>query len=314
MGYKYLFGPVPSRRLGSSLGVDLIPHKVCSLNCVYCECGETKRLTTVRDEYVPFSSVTAELDHFLGNRPRPDFVTFSGYGEPTLHSRLGDVIAHLKAGNHEVKIAVLTNGTLLTDPQVRQELMSADIVLPSLDAVSADEFRAINRPCPELDVNSHIRGLVDFSKEFKGEVWLEVFILPGFNDSPDHLEKLRQTIASIRPTRVQLNTLDRPGVLSDLRPAGPELLNHLLEEWQLPGLEIIAAVNSRKEKKAFREDIEQAIVETIARRPCTLEDLGMILNLHSNETNKYLSSLAAEGRIETVEMERGVFYQLKKRE
>lgn len=312
MGYNYLFGPVPSRRLGSSLGVDLIPHKVCSLNCVYCECGETKQLTTVRDEYVPFSVVTAELDHFLAHRPRPDYVTFSGYGEPTLHSRIGDVIEHIKTGTPELKIAVLTNGTLFPDPKVRQELMSADIVLPSLDAVFQGEFEAINRPCPELDADSHIRGLVDFSNEFDGELWLEVFILPGFNDSPEHLEKLRETIARINPQRVQLNTLDRPGVLPDLSPAGPELLNRLLEEWQLPGLEIIAAVNNRKEKKAFREDIEQAILETIARRPCTLEDLGMILNLHSNETNKYLSSLAADDRIETVEMERGLFYQLKK--
>ena len=314
MGYKYLFGPVPSRRLGSSLGVDLIPHKVCSLNCVYCECGETKNLTTKRDEYVPFSTVTSELDHFLANRPRPDYITFSGYGEPTLHSRIGDVIAHIKGKNPEHKIAVLTNGTLLHDPEVRRELMAADLVLPSLDAVSAGEFKAINRPCPELYVERHIRGLVEFSNGFDGEIWLEVFILPGFNDDPVHLEKLRETISLINPQRTQLNTLDRPGVLSDLRPAKPELLNRLLEEWQLPGLEIIAAVNNRKEKKAFREDIEQAILETIARRPCTLEDLGMILNLHSNETNKYLSSLAADDRIETVEMERGVFYQIKKGE
>lgn len=311
MGYSYLFGPVPSRRLGSSLGVDLIPHKVCSLNCVYCECGATDKLTVRRKEYVPYRAVIEELDHFLANQPQPDFITFSGYGEPTLHSRIGDVITHIKNAHYSPKLAVLTNGTLLSDPQVRKELLPADLVLPSLDAVSAEAFAAINRPHPDLDADSHIKGLIEFRKEFSGTIWLEIFILQGFNDSPAHLAKLRDAVTLIKPDRVQLNTLDRPGAVADLHPASPELLESIRKEWELPEIEIIAAVKDRKEKAAFRGDIETAILETIARRPCTLEDLNMLLNLHGNETNKYLSTLADAGKIETVKMERGLFYQVR---
>lgn len=312
MTYTYLFGPVPSRRLGVSLGVDLVPHKVCSLDCVYCECGATTNLTVKRKEYVPYDKVINELDHFLANNPLPDYITFSGAGEPTLHSRIGDVISHIKKTYPTIPMAVLTNGTLLSDQQVRSELLPANLVLPSLDAAAAAPFRSINRPHPSLDVEAHIQGLIDFRREFAGEIWLEVFILPGFNDDELSLAKLKETITLIQPDRTQLNTLDRPGTVGELQPASPDMLHNLLEKWDLPGLEIIAAVSKRKKTTAYREDVEQAIYETISRRPCTLDDLNRILNLHSNETNKYLAALEAEGRIDTVTMERGVFYQARR--
>lgn len=312
MTYKYLFGPVPSRRLGVSLGVDLIPHKVCSLNCVYCECGATTNLTTERREYVPYDLVIKELDHFLEHHPLPDYITFSGYGEPTLHSRIGEVISHIKKSYPTLSLAVLTNGTLFSDPKVRAELHSADLVLPSLDAATGSAFDSINRPHSSLDAGDHIQGLIDFRREFDGEIWLEVFVLPGFNDDVENLQKLREAIFLIQPNRTQINTLDRPGAVSGLVPAPAELLKRLLVEWNLPGLEVIAAVARRKEAGSFREDVEQAIFETIARRPCTLDDLNRILNLHGNETNKYLATLEADGRIETVTMDRGLFYQTKR--
>ena len=311
-GYKYLFGPVPSRRLGASLGVDLVPHKVCTLNCVYCECGATTNLTVKRDEYVPFTQVIAELDDYLGSHPLPDYVTFSGSGEPTLNSRIGDVITHLRKNYPAIPLAVLTNGTLLGDPEVRGELLAADLVLPSLDAASDPAFANINRPHSQLEVNSHIRGLIEFRKAFSGKIWLEVFILPGFNDDEESLAKLREAAARIGADRIQLNTLDRPGAVPGLHPVSPEFLENLLKRWNLPGLEIIAAVSRRKEKVAYRNDVEQAIYETISRRPCTLDDLNRILNLHANETNKYLATLESDGRISTIEMERGVFYQAKR--
>ena len=131
MGYKYLFGPVPLHAGWALLsGSILFLIRSAPSTALYCECGETNTLTVTRGEYVPFQAVVDELDHFLAKRPHPDFVTFSGYGEPTLHSRIGDVIAHIKSGAPELKVAVLTNGTLLHDPQVRRELMSADLVLP----------------------------------------------------------------------------------------------------------------------------------------------------------------------------------------
>lgn len=178
--YKYLFGPVPSRRLGMSLGIDLVPHKVCSLNCIYCECGSTTKLTIDRKEYVPYDIVIKELEHYFRNNTAPDYITFSGSGEPTLNSRIGDVIRFIKHNIPGIPIAILTNGTLLYQKQVRKELLEADVVLPSLDAASDLIFRKINRPFHKLNINKYIQGLVNFRNEYKGKIWLEVFIIPGY--------------------------------------------------------------------------------------------------------------------------------------
>jgi len=139
--YKYLFGPVPSRRLGMSLGIDLIPHKICSLNCIYCECGPTTKLTLERKEYVPYDDVVKELDNYFSNNPNPDYITFSGSGEPTLNSRIGDVLEFIKLKKPDIPVAVLTNGTLFYQKQLRAELFNADLVLPSLDAASEMSFQ-----------------------------------------------------------------------------------------------------------------------------------------------------------------------------
>jgi len=172
--YKHLFGPVPSRRLGMSLGIDLIPHKICTLNCIYCECGATTSLTHERKAYVPVDEVYSELNDFFKNNPDPDYLTFSGAGEPTLHSHIGEVIAFLKELRPSIRVAVLTNGTLFGDPEVREELMLADLVLPSLDAATDLAMRRINRPRRELKASGYIKGLIEFSREFKGEIWLEI--------------------------------------------------------------------------------------------------------------------------------------------
>ncbi len=312
MGYKYLFGPVLSRRLGSSLGVDLVPHKVCTLDCIYCECGGTTRLTMKRREYIPITVVRTELDHFLTHQPHPDFITFSGYGEPTLHNGIGTVISHIRHHYPELKTAVITNATLFSNPEVRSELLCADLVLPSLDAVSEASFRAINRPHPGLSVDKQIQGIIDFRKEFSGEIWLEVLFLPGINDNPEHLSQLRETILLINPDRIQLNTLDRPGTINGLHPVKREFLSSLRKSWNLPGVEIIASATDRKDKKRSGNSKEDAILGTISRRPSTLEELNKGLGIASDETRTYLSSLEADGKIEAVRMERGIFYQIKK--
>ncbi|MBN3034611.1 MAG: radical SAM protein [Bacteroidales bacterium] len=309
--YKYLFGPVPSRRLGMSLGVDLVPRKVCSLDCVYCECGATTKLTLDRKEYILFDRVTAELEDYFIGHPDPDYITFSGSGEPTLNSRIGDVLHFIKSRKPGIPVAVLTNGTLLSRKEVRNEIMDADVVLPSLDAATYGTFTRINRPHPELDLETYVRGLVDFRNEFKGQVWLEIFILPGYNDNTGDLEALRDACVRIRPDRIQLNTLDRPGTLGDLIPAGRAQLERIAKEWNMGNVEIIAAPVARKEVVSYRPDREQAILETISRRPCTVDDLVQILGLHLNEVNKYLGVLEEDDRIETFRQQRGVFYRLK---
>ena len=308
--YKHLFGPVPSRRLGMSLGVDLIPHKVCSLNCIYCECGHTTNLTHDRKEYVPIDEVYSELRDFFKNNPDPDYLTFSGAGEPTLHSHIGEVIAFLKNLRPGIPVAVLTNGTLFGDPEVRKELMLADVVLPSLDAATDLALRRINRPQRSLKAADYVGGLVQFSREFKGEIWLEILILPGYNDGEENLIALKEAILKINPGRIQLNTLDRPGTVEGLLPARMAQLEEIATFFGVKQVEIIAPPEERRHVKSYRSDVESAILETISRRPCTLADLEKMLGLHINEINKYLGVLEESGKLETVEEERGVFYQL----
>jgi wyosine [tRNA(Phe)-imidazoG37] synthetase (radical SAM superfamily) len=310
--YKHLFGPVPSRRLGMSLGVDLVPHKVCSLNCVYCECGGTTKLTTLRGEYVPLGEIREELDHFFSHQPDPEYITFSGAGEPTLHSGIGDVLAYLKEIRSRVPVAVITNGTLLSDPSVRRELLRADVVLPSLDAATDTTFRKINRPAKGISISEYINGLVAFRKEYHGSIWLEVFLLPGFNDQDENLKALKAAIQSIAPDRIQLNTLDRPGVIQGLRPASRQELERIREDWGPERVEIIASPLERRQSGAYREDTESVILEVISRRPCTAEDIREILGIHIHEVNKYLGSLEASGRILAVQQQRGVFYRVRK--
>ena len=294
-----------------SLGIDLIPPKICTLNCVYCECGATTRLTHERKEYVPVKEVFSELDDFFRHNPDPDTLTFSGAGEPTLHIHIGEVIAYLKSLRPSLPVAVLTNGTLFTDQRVRRELMQADLVLPSLDAATDKALRKINRPRKELRAADYIRGLVDFSREFSGQIWLEIFLLPGYNDDEENLEALKMAVGEIGPQRIQLNTLDRPGTVRGLHPVPMERLEEIAAWFGMEQVEVIAPPPKRRETKSYRDDLESAILETISRRPCTLEDLEKILGLHIHEINKYLGVLEEAGKIESIRQERGIFYQAR---
>lgn len=307
--YNYLFGPVPSRRLGISLGLDLVPMKTCTLNCIYCECGRTTNLSLERKEYVSFEAVKEELTHYLSHNPRPDYITFSGSGEPTLNSRIGDVVHFIKTQTSDIPIAVLTNGTLLFQQQTCDDIKDATVVIPSLDAATERVFRKINRPHPQLKINTIIKGLVQFRKDYSGQIWLEVFIVPGLNDTEQELTALKRAIEKIEPDRIQLNTLDRPGTVPTIRAATWKELENILDFWKLENSEIIAKAMERKELLSYRTDVESAILETIERRPCTLGDLSQVLGLHANELNKYLDVLEADKKIKAVKQERGFFYQ-----
>jgi wyosine [tRNA(Phe)-imidazoG37] synthetase (radical SAM superfamily) len=294
-----------------SLGIDLIPKKVCSLDCVYCEVGKTTKLTLDRMEYVKYDQIIAELEQFMSNNSKIDYITFSGSGEPTLNSRIGDVLNFIKTNYPEVKTAVLTNGTLLYDKRLRTELLQADVILPSLDAASQSSFEKINRPNSKLNIETYIQGLIDLRTEYKGDIWLEILLLKGYNDSNEELELLRKAILKIMPDRIQLNTLDRPGTLAGLAPLSKNELQKIVDDWHLPNVEIVASVSNRTAVDSFSGDIETSILETIARRPCTLDDLHRFLGIHVNEINKYLGTLEVNNKIETVQLERGVFYELK---
>ena len=311
MKYKHLFGPVPSRRLGISLGVDLVPHKVCSLNCVYCEVGRTTNLTIERDEYIPLNDILTELKSYLDDSPELDYITFSGAGEPLLHNGIGKVVTFIKEKYPQYKLALLTNSTLLCDENVREEILGIDLLLPSLDAVSENVFKKLNRPNSKLDNNKIIEGLIKFSKNFSGKIWLEVFIVPGLNDTIEELELLKNVIKNIAPDQVQLNTLDRPGTESWIVPVTKSRMKEIAEFFKPLPVEIIAKFKSRTKVKSFDTNIEERILETLLRRPCTDIDLAEMLGMHLNELNKYISSLIEENKIYSEHQERGIFFRVR---
>lgn len=306
--YKHLFGPVPSRRLGISLGVDLVPHKTCTLNCVYCECGRTTNLTLKRKKYVPTDILVSELSNFLSTKPKLDYITFSGAGEPTLHSDIGKIISFIKKNFPDYKLALITNGTLFYLPDLREEVKLVDLILPSLDAASVDVFKKINRPVQQLKIQSVIEGLVELRKIYTGKIWLEIFIVPGINDTNEEIKLLRDIIYRIKPDQVQLNTIDRPGTDSRVQSASKDVLEKVASQldWQT---EIIANFQKREEIASFNADIESAILQTIKRRPCTADDLSSVLGLHLNEINKYVETLLSRNQIISEAMERGVFFR-----
>ncbi len=307
---KHLFGPVPSRRLGISLGIDLTPQKACTLNCLYCECGKTDSLTLERREYVPTDEVIGQLRAYLSTEPELDAVTFSGSGEPTLHSGVGEIITFLKREFPQYRVVMLTNSTLLHLPEVRAALMPADLVIPSLDAVSDDVFRRINRPQSTLRSAQLIESLAAFCAEFSGEIWLEVFLIPGINDTPEELALFRAVFDRLRVDRIQLNALDRPGAVDWIEPMPRENLEAIA--YQLgKDVEVIGKPMQRRRCTNFSENTRETIVATLRVRPCTLDDLATSLGLHALGVGTYLDVLLEEGVIEQERGERGVFYRVK---
>ena len=308
MPYRYLFGPVPSRRLGRSLGIDLVPQKTCAFDCVYCECGQTTNLTCERREYVPTDRVIAELDDYLATAPDLDYVTFAGSGEPTLHTGIGDIIAFIKDRYPRYRVAVLTGSALLADPAVRAALIRADLVVPSLDAISEEVFLKLNRPSPGITAGRVLAGLTAFSREFPGEVWLEVFIVPGQNDTEEELLLLKDAVAAISPDRVQVNTLDRPGTDIRVRPASPRTLERVAAVLGR-NAEVIGAAPDEPAMVPEAREVADTLLATLRRRPCTVTDLARISGLRPAEVTKYLRILEERGAVEPVREERGVFYR-----
>jgi len=308
---KYLFGPVPSRRLGISLGVDLVPHKICSLNCIYCEVGRTTNLTVERKEFLPTNEIIKELENYLNTNPELDFVTFSGQGEPTLHSKIGYIIDFIKDNYPQYEVAVITNGTLFFDEKVRSEVARADVILPSLDAVSKHSFLKINRPDRNLNIDKIIEGLVRLRTEFKGKMYLEIFLVPGINDTKEELKLLKEKATEINPDLIQLNTLDRPGPEDFVKATSKDALEKIKNFFEPLPVTIIAKAKTRKQIQSFNKNIEEQILETIKRRPCTDKDLTEILNIHLNELNKYISQLIDSEKIESDKRERGIFFKIK---
>ena len=307
MAYLYLFGPVSSRRFGLSLGVDLVPYKTCSMDCVYCECGRTTNLTTDYGDYTPADDVISELRDYLGAGPPLDAVTFSGSGEPTLHTRFGDVCDLLREEFPHYRRVLLTNSVTMTDPAKRREMTGLDIVVPSLDAVTQVVFDRINRPAAAVSAEAVVNGLAAFRGEFTGEMWLEIFIVPGLNDDDAELRRLREAAAAIRPDKVQINTLDRPGTEKWVKGMTTERLREISDLFQA---DIITAAAPRC---THREDGEAdgAVLATIRRRPSTVGDLAQSLGLEQTAVEQSIARLRRRFPVRSFPGERGNFYECR---
>jgi wyosine [tRNA(Phe)-imidazoG37] synthetase (radical SAM superfamily) len=301
---SHVFGPVPSRRLGRSLGVDLIPFKTCTYDCIYCQLGRTTQKTLDREEWVPLDEVLGEVQASLSSRP--DYITLSGSGEPTLYSRLGELIAGIKRMT-EVPVAVLTNGSLLSDPEVRAGVAEADLVIPSLDAGDARIFRHVNRPHEDLDFDTMIEGLVALGREHPGSIWLEVFLLAGVTAISAEVETIAGIVRRIGPERVQLNTATRPPAESFAFPVPQDQMERLAVAFG-DHAEVIAdyrGTHQQGEFAAHREDV----LELLRRRPCTVGDISEGLGLHRNEVVKYVEELTGEGTIVAEDSGGKVYYK-----
>ncbi len=300
---SYIFGPVPSRRLGRSLGVDLVPFKTCTYDCIYCQLGRTPCTTTERKEWAPLEAVLENLEQKLATNP--DYITLSGSGEPTLYSRLDELIHRIKAMT-DVPVAVLTNGSLFADKELRKQLMEADLVVPSLDAGDEAMFQLVNRPHKDISFEHMLDGLIDFRREYRGKYWLEVFVIGGYTAIPSELAKVAECVARIQPDRVQLNTVTRPPAEDYALGVSPRCLAELTTLFH-PRAEVIAdfrGVHHQAEFVAGREDI----LEMLRRRPCSLEDIAGGLDMHRNEVIKYLEELRAENRLEESLVANKVYY------
>jgi len=291
-----IFGPVPSRRLGFSLGVDTIPFKTCSLNCIYCQLGRTINKTIQRKEYIAADDILREIEEVLREGKRIDYITFSGSGEPTLNSEIRRMISRIKELT-SIPLAILTNGTLLYRPRIREDLMEADLVIPSLDTVTQEIFEMVNRPHPSLKIEKVITGIDSFSQEFNGKVWLEIMVVKGINDSLEEIEKAAQVIKQMNLEKIQLNTVVRPPAEEFARPLTREDLNNIKTVLGKK-CEIIAEFK-RATQKAYKRDVEKRILSMVKRRPVTLVDISHSLGLHRNEIIKYVETLEKKHQVKT---------------
>lgn len=284
---QHVYGPVASRRLGRSLGVDLVPFKTCSFNCIYCQLGQTTTLTCERAEYTAVAEVLDDLARALAIGPSPDYVTLSGSGEPTLHSKLGEIATAIRKLTDK-PIAVLTNGSLFFEKDVRDACALTDVVLPTLAAHDEVGYQRVHRPCPGLTLASHVSGLVKFRQEHQTPMWLELFVLEGVNASDADRKAFAGLIGQIGPDRIQINTAVRPTSEPHALAVSPEKL----EQWARalgPQAEVIA--ETQLTTAGGSTAVESDVLELCRRRPCTLEQIAEALGLHRQQVVKYVTNL-----------------------
>jgi len=305
---KYVFGPVPSRRLGKSLGIDPIPLKTCNWNCVYCQLGRTVPLTQERGEYASRQDLLAEVEQVLAaSRPGEiDWITFVGSGEPTLHSGLGWMIRQVKA-HTDLPVAVITNGALLFLPEVREELSAADAVLPPLDAGNAWLYRQINRAAPRFSFDRLVEGLYLFRKIYSGKLWVEVMLIQAMNNTPEALQELALVLKTVEPDQVHITLPLRPPAEAWARPsdaAGLQRAGEILGQ-----VAPVSIPEPAEAQAARRGDLAETILSVVTRHPMQEKELQVLLSRWSSaEVRAALADLAGRHAIQEVELDGHSFW------
>ena len=302
---RYTFGPVPSRRLGRSLGVDLVPFKTCTYDCIYCQLGRTTNKTTDMQEFFPVEEIVREVSEQVKEIPPPDYITLSGSGEPTLYSSLEAVISGIKQET-DIPVAVLTNGSLFWIDEVRAAVQEADLLIPSLDAGNEQIFQYVNRPHPDISFERMVGGLCALREQFQGLIWLEVFLVGGVTDSKSEIKKLKTWSDRIAPDLIQLNTAVRTPAEEYVDMVGKEKMEeiHVLFGANCEVIADYSNVHSLGEFYHTQEDV----FELLKRRPCSVDDISNGLNLHRNETVKYVQELLDKNLIRMEKRDNKILY------
>ena len=305
--YRHLYGPVPSRRLGRSLGVDLVPHKICTYNCIYCQIGKTTEKTLLRKEYVAAGEILEEVKTFLKEEHPPiDHLSLGGSGEPTLHSKIRSIIEGIQLMT-VLPVAVITNGSLFHEREVREDLLRADRVLPSLDAVSPEVFEKINRPAPGFSIENVVQGLIDFRKIYQGQIWLEILFCKGINDTENELLRMKEAINQIRPDLIHLNTVVRPPSETWVTP----LTQMEMEKIRVFFGEraIIISEFDRHLPTPPETEVGERILSILRRRPLSLSDLSQNMGLSRDELEASLRPLVDEGKVRIRSFQSSTYYE-----
>jgi wyosine [tRNA(Phe)-imidazoG37] synthetase (radical SAM superfamily) len=303
---KYLYGPVPSRRLGLSLGVDIVPFKVCTLDCIYCQLGRTTEKTVKRKDYFCVEGILAELRAKLVEGLEADFIAIGGSGEPTLNARLGELLEGIKKETN-IPVAVLTNGTLLIDKSVRADCAKADVVLPSLDAGDEQTFQRVNRPHRDISIENLIAGLCAFRNEFPSQVWLEVFFIEGLNTDAEQIGKIKDAIERIQPDKIQLNTAVRPAVEPGVKRISAQKLQAIAENLG-EKCEVVADFSHQRCTGHIGGKAKD-VLSMLKRRPGSLNDVCSGLGISSNEALEYISHFQQQGLVHSEEKDGIIFFK-----
>ncbi|QXM07396.1 radical SAM protein [Crassaminicella indica] len=281
--YQYLFGPVPSRRMGLSVGVSPIPRKYCNYSCIYCQLGRTNKLSNTRESFFEIEEILSEFKDYLKEEIKFDVVTIVGEGEPTLYKDLKELILGLK---HLTKkpVAVITNGSLLYKKEVRSALYEADIVLPSLDAYDEESFKRIDRPFGKIKFQDVYDGLIIFSKEYKGQLWIETMMIKDINDDEASLLKMKNLLKKINYERLYINTPVRPPAEERVKPASKEAIERAVKSLGGISIDMLHSEGFFSEEK----DDYMAILSIIKRHPMNQYEIDTFLKSRKCEKTEYI--------------------------